>query len=510
MKRILLPTAITALVLVAAILAAGCTNSQTATPAKAPVSAGDALFAQGENEFQNNNLHAAARLFTSAQENYTAAGETAAALRARDRVTTAQVMTKEFPYNRSAVEQEVAAAFPDASAAERAGWLDGKMTATIRSDGEVLYFEDTVSNIRFHNPSLMQKMTAGMNHTPLYDELTPLISAPWKTGAGPYGGPVVYEGLGEFSIPRDVLPENGTLKLWIPLPIESGSQTNVTIVSVEPARYVRSSTGTTADIGLVYLEIPLDEVSAPFLNVTARFRFVQHEQRFVIDPEKVRPYNTSDPLYLKYTAPGTNIAITPAMKEKAKEIVGNEADPYRKAQKIYWYIMDTLPYSHAPHSRLDATNTPESVYVLETGIGDCGSQSMYFAALCRASGIPARAIGGMQMIQGKAGDHFWAVYYLEGYGWIPVDVTAAEGADWSWNATADERHRYKEYFFGSLDPYRYIIQNDVDIPLVPETMDSTSSDMVLQEPKAVCDTCTVSPNLLFPEYISWKVTFTKG
>ena len=43
---------------------------------------------------------------------------------------------------------------------------------------------------------------------------------------------------------------------------------------------------------------------------------------------------------------------------------------------------------------------------------------MYFAALCRSIGIPARAVGGYQMIQGFAGTHFWAEYYLEGYGWF--------------------------------------------------------------------------------------------
>ncbi len=96
--------------------------------------------------------------------------------------------------------------------------------------------------------------------------------------------------------PATRLPANGTLRLWFPLPIESGSQTNVTILSVEPA--VRQiQTGTGADLGLAYLEIPLSEVNGSFLNVTATFRFVQHDQRFVIDPAKVQPYNTTSPEY---------------------------------------------------------------------------------------------------------------------------------------------------------------------------------------------------------------------
>lgn len=56
--------------------------------------------------------------------------------------------------------------------------------------------------------------------------------------------------------------------------------------------------------------------------------------------------------------------------------------------------------------------------------------------------------------------------------WIPVDVTVAEGAEWSYNATADERHRHQENFSGSLGPYRYIIQKSVDIPLTPDPGDA--------------------------------------
>ena len=89
------------------------------------------------------------------------------------------------------------------------------------------------------------------------------------------------------------------------------------------------------------------------------------------------------------------------MKQKAEEIVGNETNPYLQARMIYWYIINTLPYSHAPHIYLDAAGIPESTYVLGTGVGDCGTQSMYFAALCRSLGIPARAVGGYQLGAGS-------------------------------------------------------------------------------------------------------------
>ncbi len=483
------------------LLAAGC-GSKSHTPSSPAQSPGDALYAQGTDAFSKNDFTAAADLFKLAQENYTAAGDRIPALKARDMAFLAFCAAGDFPYNRSAIEAELAAAFPDMAAAERIALLDGdSRTATIRRGDEILYFYDTVHNIKNHYPAILRKENERNQYTPLYDELMPLINTPWKEGAGPYGNPVAFTGSVELAIPRGELPPDGTLKLWIPLPIETASQTNVTIISVEPARYVKSATGTRADLGLAYLEIPLAEMKEPSVNVTARFRFVGHEQRFVIDPATVTPCNTASPEYLKYTGSSRNIAITPEMKAKALSMVGTETNPYLQAQKIYWDIVSTHPYSHAPHSWLDATRTPESLYVLKTGIGDCGSQSIYFTALCRSIGIPARASGGYQMIQGHAGTHFWAEFYLEGYGWIPVDVTAAEGGDASYNATPEELHRYKAYYFGSLDPYRYFIQKDVDLPLTPDAGDAVTSPYGwVQFPKAACDTCIDNPMILAITY----------
>ncbi|MGV8129693.1 MAG: transglutaminase domain-containing protein [Methanolinea sp.] len=501
--------AIILVLIAAAMLGAGCISQETKTDT---VSGADALFLRGEAEFQKQNLHAAAELFTQAQEAYMASGNISASLHARDRVTVARILVLQYPFNRSQIEAIVNEQFPNISAERKASFLTPVNSMSIQSDGETWYMDRTVSNILYHNMDLMRESTRMKGDTPFYDQMAPYAFAPAMPEKGVYRDPVTWEGTETLTIPREKLPKTGTFRVWVYLPVETDSQKNVTILSLEPARYLTSTTGTNGDIGIAYFEVPLDQVSGSHLNITAKFRFTQYEQRYVIDPEKVGTYTTSDPEYIRYTSASRNIALTPGLKTEAEKIVGNETNPYRKAQKIYWHVIK-MPYSSLSYARLlahDSSTQPISEYVRTTGWGDCGAQSAYFAALCRASGIPARAIGGWQMIPGYGGGHFWSEYYLPGYGWIPNDVTIAEGADWSFNATDADRQRYKAYYGENLDPYRYIIQKDVDIPLVPENTDVTTQDFTFQSARAICDTCTTDPILWLPEYEHVAIVMVGG
>ncbi|NYT07807.1 MAG: transglutaminase domain-containing protein, partial [Methanomicrobiales archaeon] len=470
--------------LISALLLSGCTSPEEISP---PGGA-DRTLADADTAFDHARYRSAARLYGEAYRGFLADGNAAGARTALNGRMRAERMVLEFPFNLTAIQAAVNETFPDIPAARKAVWLSPGQSQQIVSDGEVLYYENTIANVYFHNPDLMHARNAKEGHTGIYDDVKDLVFAPAMPEEGPYLNPVTWEGTGTLSLPRDLLPENGTLRLWVPLPVETAVQQNVTILAVEPAVYVTVPPMTTGDIGIVYLEIPLEEITTENLTVSTRFRFTQHEQRFAIDPASIGSYNTSDPDYLQFTGSGKNIVITPDMQEKAREIVGPETNPYLQAEKIYWYIVGNFSYSLVPHLMLDTAGIPESSYFLSTGFGDCGIQSMYFSALCRSVGIPARTTGGYQLIPGVAGPHFWAEFYLPDYGWIPVDVTVAETAGWSFDATDEERHRFMAYYFGNLDPYRYVIQKDVDIPLDPDPGDVVLFSAVRQYPAAVCDT----------------------
>ncbi len=76
-------------------------------------------------------------------------------------------------------------------------------------------------------------------------------------------------------------------------------------------------------------------------------------------------------------------------------------------------------------------------------------------------------------------------------------MTAADAMDWIGIGAATDRERaaYKAYYFGNLDRLRYVIQNDVDVPLSPLPRAPMPITGAFQNPVAFCPTRTrMSPD----------------
>lgn len=258
-------------------------------------------------------------------------------------------------------------------------------------------------------------------------------------------------------------------------------------------------------MGQVYLEIPLEKMDKDLITISAKVKFTTSPKIDQITVDSIGAYDTDSEFYKRYTRTQPSINVSPGIRKKVESIIGDETNPYRKASLIYDYILTTFPYSNVPHTYIFALDIAESDYVHETGFGDCGTQSAYFSALCRAAGIPARTCGGYQIVPGHAGPHFWAEYYLPEYGWQPVDVTVAEAGDWAYNTTEQERDQYKHFFFSNLDPYRCTIQTDVDEPFIPETGPDILSTGVHQKPSVVCENSDEDVEMI--AMILWSYTF---
>jgi transglutaminase-like putative cysteine protease len=101
------------------------------------------------------------------------------------------------------------------------------------------------------------------------------------------------------------------------------------------------------------------------------------------------------------------------------------------------------------------------LYACDAKKGNCTDFHSLFIAMARSQGIPARFEIGFPLPSDKrsgeiAGYHCWSDFYVDGKGWIPVDISEA------WKHP--EKH---DYFFGSHDVNRVQFSMGRDLRLSP-------------------------------------------
>lgn len=103
--------------------------------------------------------------------------------------------------------------------------------------------------------------------------------------------------------------------------------------------------------------------------------------------------------YLK-DAPYLNVEDA-RIRKKAREIVGDETDPLKKAAKIRAWVHATMATDASigvPRSAVDVLATPKGV---------CRDYAVLFAALARAAGVPTRVVGGIVYFNDGFFYHAW-------------------------------------------------------------------------------------------------------
>lgn len=453
------------------------------------------------------NFDKARELLAAAKAQYAAAGNAAGVKICNSRLEDLEIIQVTFPHTLTKLRELLADAFPAVSEPERESWIASTITDKLTINGQPYYFDDVITNVKFRNHALFQQDAKMYNsYKAIYDSFQPILQKA-ADPAFPFTNPATYQGTSSIAIPRGRLPQTGLLRLWIPLPILTGPQPNVTIASIAPQKYLKQPASTDQDIGLAYFEISLQELTED-LNISILYTFDHYEQRFVVDPSRIGAYDKKSPTYQYYTASYGNTLITPDIAATAGQVVGGEANPYLAAKMIYQYIIDNVKYSYMPHLAMWPRGESESTYVHRNKFGDCGAQSLYFTAMCRSLGIPARTTGGWQLFSGNFGSHFWAEFFLPNYGWIPVDTTAAEIVDPLKDIAPADRTAFHNFFFGSQDSMRAVVQRDIDMPLIPEAGEPIAFQLAIQNPVALCDTITdENPSFLVSEH--WTHTATK-
>ena len=126
-----------------------------------------------------------------------------------------------------------------------------------------------------------------------------------------------------------------------------------------------------------------------------------------------------------YLRDATGFALTnPVIRDAAQQACAGRSNDLSRLEGIFDLVMKRMQYARDGRWQ----PAPEA---LKTGKGSCSEYSYAFIALCRASGIPARYVGG---IAGRAGVpfhvdtvfHRYPQAFMNGVGWVDFDPTRTD------------------------------------------------------------------------------------
>lgn len=249
------------------------------------------------------------------------------------------------------------------------------------------------------------------------------------------------------------------LRLWIPLPQSDAYQTIRRMRIASPVRYSRQRE---AEYGNQYLyaEIPAAQVTKP-LEIRLSFEVVRREHRVALGPTSAgtTAANTDDPpeKLARFLAPDRLVPTDGVIGALAAQETRGLTTPLDKARAIYNYVVSTMRYDKSG----EGWGRGDAVFACNAKRGNCTDFHSLFIGMMRAAGIPARFEIGFPLPEDKhaasiTGYHCWAEFYVEPYGWIPVDASEA------WKNPSK-----REYFFGAHDANRVEFTLGRDIRLQP-------------------------------------------
>ncbi len=229
--------------------------------------------------------------------------------------------------------------------------------------------------------------------------------------------------------------------LKVPLPINDFSQKNLEIISIIPPAFVQNYQNSSIHR---YENMKTDSK----VLIRQEYSINTYEIITKINPVNIRTRSRQNKtLYKKYTTATDLLPVDdPIIKETVGEIIRRERNPYNKVKKIYKYFLKEMDI--IPSSPLNSGQAP--VEALKKKKADTYDASILFATLVRACGIPAEPLAGIVIDSNqKSFLHWWVQFYIEGFGWVPVDIGMAKGIPFDIGIAQKEK-----YYFGNLDAFR--------------------------------------------------------
>ncbi len=167
---------------------------------------------------------------------------------------------------------------------------------------------------------------------------------------------------------------------------------------------------------------------------------------------------TSENNLKRYLLPDRLVPIDGKIALEAQRVIQKEMTEMQKAKTIYDYIIGTMAYDKSG----TGWGRGDALYACDVRKGNCTDFHSLFIGMARASGIPARFVMGFPLPEAPTrgelpGYHCWAEFYVEEFGWIPIDASEA-----------NKHPEKKEFFFGGLDENRIAFSIGRDVQINPQ------------------------------------------
>lgn len=362
----------------------------------------------------------------------------------------------DFPLDADALKARIRKQVPDLRDDEFRGWDGHGLLERMAIDGRVMYFKRDASNIfRLSTEAAARRAhPAPFDDDPMqvlndyHREVRSASLQENRSSVLPHRVRITQT----LTVDADAVPAGKTVRAWIPYPKAlPGQQDDIRYVSSEPTKHVIAPEA--APMRTVYFEKTAQGGKPTTFSVT--YEVTLSAQYHVIDPAKVVPAAITPELapYVAERAP--HLVFTEQLRLFSRQVVGDEKNPYRIAQKLFAAV-DEIPWAGA---REYSTIPNLSDYTLHAGHGDCGQQTMLLIALLRLNGIPARWQSGAIFADGGYNDiHDWGQLYLAPYGWVPMDVTFGRLHPGAQAKAGDDALEW--FYLGGLDAWRVAFNSD--------------------------------------------------
>ena len=380
----------------------------------------------------------------------------------------------DFTLDLNDVKTQLRKQIPDLSDEELRAWDAAGLIERKTIDGETRYFKRAPSNLfrlsaqaaarRTRNvPPVEGPMESANAH---HREIVAAADATGKTSVAPRRVQVTYS----IEVEPDAVPAGEIVRAWVPFPRAlPGQQEDVRLIGSQPAKATIAPESTLQRT--VYLEQAA--IKGKPTKFSIDYELTTFAQRHHIDPDKVMPANLTTDLAPYVAERKPHIVFTDDLRKFSRDIVGDEKNPYRVAQKLFAAV-DRIPWAGALEY---STISNISDYTLKRGHGDCGQQTLLLMTLLRLNGIPARWQSGWVFSDGDYDNmHDWGWLYFAPYGWVPMDVTT--GRLKSGDPAIDA------LYLGGFDAYRIAYNDDFSQPFFPpkqhfrsETVDSQRGEV---------------------------------